>query len=258
MKSLKNSIYLTAVFWAVVALSSLTISCKTAVLSSSEAVSMIVDDSLGVDSSIIRSIAPYRKQLDSTMKEVIGYSEQLLEKGTPESLLGNFLSDILVESVKKNFSDSIHGLPVMSLLNNGGIRTSLPKGEVMIENVFQLMPFDNEIVLIELKGSVLMKLFDIIALKGGMPVGGLRLTLNATSWTSAEIEGQEVIAENNYFLVTSDYLATGGDGLSFLSENVRYIKTGLVVRDVFISGIRDLTSQGKTIDPKTDGRISYE
>jgi len=228
------------------------------VLSSSEAVSMIVDDSLGVDSSIIRSIAPYRKRLDSTMKEVIGYSEQLLEKGTPESLLGNFLSDMLVESAKKNFSDSIHGLPVMSLLNNGGIRTSLPKGEVMIENIFQLMPFDNEIVLIELKGSVLMKLFDIIALKGGMPVGGLRLTLNATSWTSAEIDGQEVIAENNYFLVTSDYLATGGDGLSFLSENVRYIKTGLLVRDIFISGIRDLTSQGKTINPKTDGRISYE
>ncbi|KAF5028698.1 hypothetical protein DSECCO2_656320 [anaerobic digester metagenome] len=103
-----------------------------------------------------------------------------------------------------------------------------------------------------------MKLFDIVALKGGMPVGGLRLVLNATSWTSAEIEGQEVIAENNYILVTSDYLATGGDGLGFLSENVRYIKTGLLVRDIFISGIRDLTSQGKTINPKTDGRISYE
>ncbi|HBG70663.1 MAG: hypothetical protein A2W93_04850 [Bacteroidetes bacterium GWF2_43_63] len=258
MKSIKYPLFLTAVFWAVVALSFVVMSCRTAALSSSEAVSMIVDDSLGVDSAMLRQIAPYRLQLDSTMKEVIGYSEQTLEKGTPESLLGNFLSDMMIESAKKNFADSILSLPVISLLNNGGIRTSLPKGEVMIENVFQLMPFDNEIVLIELKGSVLMKLFDVIAMKGGMPVGGLRLILNGTSWTSAEIEGKEVMADNNYILITSDYLATGGDGLSFLSDNVRYIKTGLLVRDIFIIGIRDLTSQGKTINPKMDGRIRYE
>lgn len=146
----------------------------------------------------------------------------------------------------------------MSLLNNGGLRTSLPKGEISIENIFQLMPFDNEIVLVELKGSVLSKLFDVIAEKGGMPVGGLRLVLNAMSWSGAEVGGQPFSADANYILATSDYLATGGDGLGFLSDNVRYIKTGLLVRDIFISGIRDLTTQGKTIDPKLDGRIRYE
>lgn len=258
MKSLKKTLKLTAFFLAVVVFSSVMVSCKTAALSSKEAVSMVVADSLGVDSGIIKAIAPYRMQLDSTMKEVIGYSEQTIEKGTPESLLGNFLTDMLITSVKSDFSDTIKNLPVISLLNNGGIRTSLPKGEVMIENVFQLMPFDNEIVLIELKGVVLMKLFDVIALKGGMPVGGLRLVLNATSWSSAEIDGKEVMAESNYVLITSDYLANGGDGLSFLSDNVRYIKTGLLVRDVFIEGIRDLTKDGKTINPTMDRRISYE
>ncbi len=258
MKTNKRILILAAFMWSVVLLSSVLISCKTAVLSSSTAVSLIVDDSLGVDSSIVETIAPYRKQLDSSMKEVIGYSETMLEKGMPESLLGNFLSDLLIERVKSIYIDSMRSLPVMSLLNNGGLRSSLPRGEIMIENVFQLMPFDNEIVIIELKGSVLMKLFDIIAQKGGMPVGGLRLVLNATSWTNAEIEGQVVDAEKNYILITSDYLATGGDGLSFLSDNVRYVQTGLLMRDVFISGIRDLTAQKKTINPKTDGRIRYE
>jgi len=257
MKFYTNSKFRFAFVIALLAVTA-TISCKTASLDSKEAVSMVVSDSLGVDSGMIKMIQPYRTQLDSTMKLVIGYSENTLEKGTPESLLGNFLSDILVEVVKSEYADSINGLPVMSLLNNGGLRTSLPKGEITIENIFQLMPFDNEVVLLELTGDVLGKLFNIIAAKGGMPVGGLRLVLNASEWVSAEIGGVNFSKDAHFILVTSDYLATGGDGLSFLSENFKYIKTGLFIRDVFIRYIKDMTKQGIVIDPKLDGRIRYE
>jgi len=233
-------------------------SCKTATLESSTAQSLMVHDSLGVDSAIIRIAAPYKMKLDSAMNRVIGYSEFAMEKGTPESLLGNFLSDVMVSVVKNDFKDSISGLPVMSLLNNGGIRTSLPKGEVTVSNIFQLMPFDNEIVILELRGDILQKLFDVIAQKGGMPVGGLRLVLNATAWTKAEIGGKTFSADERYILVTSDYLAQGGDGLDFLADNIRYIKTGLLVRDVFIRYIEEMTKEGKTISPKLDERIRYE
>jgi len=233
-------------------------SCKTATLDSSSAQSLIVHDSIGVDSSIIRITEPYKLKLDSAMNRVIGYSETSMEKGTPESLLGNFLSDVMVEVIQRDFKDSLSGLPVMSLLNNGGIRTSLPKGEVTVSNIFQLMPFDNELVILELRGEVLQKLFDVIAQKGGMPVGGLQLVLNATAWTKAEVGGKTFSAEDKYILVTSDYLAMGGDGLDFLSDNIRYIKTGVLVRDIFIHYIEEMTKEGKTIAPKTDGRIRYE
>jgi len=192
------------------------------------------------------------------MNRVIGYSEASLEKGTPESLLGNFLSDVMVDVIQRDFKDSLSGLPAMSLLNNGGLRTSLPKGEVTVSNIFQLMPFDNEIVILEMRGDVLQKLFDVIAQKGGMPVGGLRLVLKATEWTSAEVGGKSFSADGKYILITSDYLAQGGDGLDFLADNIRYIRTGVLVRDIFIHYIEGMTKEGKTIDPKLDGRIRYE
>ncbi len=258
MIQFKNKIPLLYFIGTLIIILNIGVSCKTATFNKSEVTSLIVIDSLGSDTNISNKIRTYKTKLDSSMKEVIGYSEQMLEKGTPESLLGNFFSDILLEHIKLTYTDSIHGLAAMSLLNNGGFRTSLPKGEILIEHIFQLMPFDNEVVILEVKGSTLMKLFYIIAQKGGMPVGGLRIILEATSWKSAKIDRQEVVRDGNYILITSDYLATGGDGLDFLSENTRYIRTGLLVRDVFIECISNLTKQGRTINPQKDGRISYE
>lgn len=233
-------------------------SCKTASLESMNAQSMLINDSIAVDSNIIRITEPYRKQLDSSMKQVIGYSEKSLEKGTPEGLLGNFLCDALYSVINRDLKDSLRGYPLMILLNNGGLRTSLPMGEVMTENIFMIMPFDNELVLLEIKGSEMKKLLDVIAAKGGMPVGGVRMLLQATSWISAEFSGVPFSEDAHYILATSDYLANGGDGLDFLSSNVRYIKTGLLVRDIFISYINELTAAKKVINPKLDGRIRYE
>ncbi len=232
--------------------------CQTASIDRMQATSLVVDDSLRVDSSMIRMTEPYRRQLDSTMKKVIGYSGRTLEKGTPESLLGNFLCDALYSVVTNQLIDSTGGWPVMVLLNNGGIRSSLPKGEITVEHLFMVMPFDNELILLEIKGSELIPLFDLIATKGGMPVGGLRLILHAASWSKAEIGGELFSPEQTYILATSDYLANGGDGLNSLKNHIRYVRTGLLVRDLFIRYISTQTELGKEISPVLDGRISYE
>ncbi len=232
--------------------------CKTASYDSGKAVSLMVDDSLGVDSTVLAMIEPYRLQIDSSMNIVIGVSSKALEKGTPESLLGNFCSDMILETVYSSFGDSLNGLPVMVLLNNGGLRTSLPVGNITISDIFRLMPFDNELVLIELGGAEMKRLLGKIAGMGGMPVAGVRLVLNATNLAKASFGTEAFDPNKHYFLATSDYLSNGGDGLDFLSVNFRYIKTGLLIRNIFIENIKNIIAKGKTINPVLDGRIRYE
>lgn len=232
--------------------------CQTPMLTEMKAESVYVSDSLATDSAIVKLIAPYRLRLDSSMKEVIGYSEARIEKGSPESLLGNFLSDALFTSVMERYADTIGTMSAMSLLNNGGIRSSLPMGEVTIEHIFSLMPFDNEVVLLEISGEQMKQLLDVIASKGGMPVAGLRLTLQSNVWTKAVFTEKDFDQNARYMLITSDYLANGGDALNFLADPLRYIRTGWLVRDVFIEYIKLMTMRGEVIHPVMDGRIRYE
>jgi 2',3'-cyclic-nucleotide 2'-phosphodiesterase (5'-nucleotidase family) len=120
------------------------------------------------------------------------------------------------------------------------------------------MPFDNELVLIELGGAEMKRLLGKIAGMGGMPVAGVRLVLNATNLAKASFGTEAFDPNKHYFLATSDYLSNGGDGLDFLSVNFRYIKTGLLIRNIFIENIKNITAKGKTINPVLDGRIRYE
>ena len=252
-----NKKFLLRIFVALLLLTA--ISCKTTYnVTRKEAVSIAISDTNGVDSAIIKIIQPYSDKIKGIMEEVIGYSDATYEKGQPEGTLGNFLCDLLIDFAQNKYGEFVKETSVMCLLNNGGIRSSLPIGEVKVETIYQIMPFDNTVVLIELKGIVLKKIFPIIIGKGGMPIGGLRLVLSGNELKSASIADKPFSDDENYILITSDYLANGGDGLSFLSDNIRYLPTGLLMRDVIIEYIKGLTAQGKTINLKTDGRISYE
>ena len=138
MIQFKNKIPLLYFIGTLIIILNIGVSCKTATFNKSEVTSLIVIDSLGSDTNISNKIRTYKTKLDSSMKEVIGYSEQMLEKGTPESLLGNFFSDILLEHIKITYSDSIHGLAAMSLLNNGGFRTRCLKEKFLLNTYFNL------------------------------------------------------------------------------------------------------------------------
>jgi 2',3'-cyclic-nucleotide 2'-phosphodiesterase (5'-nucleotidase family) len=136
MKSLRK--YLQILFIAALSLILAYLpACKIASYNSGKAVSLMVSDSLDADSGMVALIEPYRLHIDSTMNIVIGVSSKALEKGTPESLLGDFCSDLILDEVLTRFKDSLAGLNVMVLLNNGGLRTSLPAGNITISDVYR-------------------------------------------------------------------------------------------------------------------------
>lgn len=209
------------------------------------------------DSSTENLIMPYRLKLNEEMDEVIGISETTMEKGLPEGVLGNFSADACLAITKQYCSDN--GLPQidMCFLNNGGLRNSLPKGNITVRRVFELMPFENELVILELSPEKMRALLDFIANKGGMPIAGARIIIADEKAESILINGKEFDSTRNHFVVTSDYLANGGDHLGFLVNPVSTTIMGIKVRDGIISYIKKQKSEGKNLNPKIDGRISY-
>lgn len=208
------------------------------------------------DSIIMTEIAPYKIRLDSIMSEVISVSTGIFEKGQPESSLGNFVSDLCMEIINVN-PGSFKSHPAdFCVLNNGGLRSSLPAGNILLRNAFELMPFENELVIITLKGATLEKLFTYISVKGGVPVSGMNMKISEERYTEVTINNLPFQEQKTYRVLTSDYLASGGDSMSFFSDSLKAEPTGIKVRDAIIMYLRNQKSTGQIISPKTDGRIS--
>ena len=235
-----------------------TFSCKTAFVQRSYDVENIsVSEELGtMDSTIVKLYAPYKNILEKDMNRVLAISEKELVKEKPESLLTNFLADLLLEQGAVVANDhQLNFTPAVSFFNYGGIRSSLPKGEITVGNIFELMPFENELVFIELKGDKMQAFMDYIADHGGGSVGGARMVIANDKANDVKIGGKEIDFNKNYWLVTNDYVAAGGDGLEMLAENEQFINSGEKIRDAIIDYLEELTNNNQHVNPKLDERI---
>jgi 2',3'-cyclic-nucleotide 2'-phosphodiesterase (5'-nucleotidase family) len=208
-----------------------------------------------IDSGAWYTIQPYKQKMDATMNEVIGQTEGALTKDQPEGNLGDFVCDCLYRSCKKYLgkdSSLLNGV----LLNNGGLRTSLPKGTITVGNIFELMPFDNELVFVELSGEKTQDMMDYLAVKGGMPVAGIRMQIENAKAKNVTINGVPFDRKNHYYFISSDYLANGGDKMDFFKNPVKVVYLKKLIRDVIIEYCKDETKNGHTLSAQTDGRIS--
>ena len=84
----------------------------------------------------------YKTSLDSLMDLVIGFNKISMIKNTPESNLGNFVCDLILDFINRELKDTLEGLPCIVVLNNGGFRSSLPEGQISIRDIYSVMPFD--------------------------------------------------------------------------------------------------------------------
>ncbi len=212
-----------------------------------------MSDSLtAYDLHIDSIIRPYRDSMQAEMKQVLVISDTILTKKMPESDLGNLLAEILLD---KSQQYTHHKVDV-AMINFGGIRISqLPAGNITTENAFELMPFDNKIVLLELDGATTQKLFDRMAGAGGVPVAGARYIIDNAKATQITIQGKALDPASKYTISISDYLANGGDNLDML-KSIPQISTGKLIRDAFIEGFKDINAKGQHLKSIKDGRVS--
>lgn len=211
----------------------------------------VIDQQTSVDSSLIKYYLPYKKQVEAEMSRVIGRSEVALTKPSdPETLMGDFFSDaILTEGLKKDAGIQF------TLATKGGLRTTFPKGDITVSHAFELMPFENELVVLTLTGANTQKVIDFIARSEGQPTAGIRMKIKDKKAYDVFVGGKPFDINQHYKLLTYDYLANGGDNLDCLSNPVESKVIDKKVRDALIDYISDLTRAGKTINTKLDGRI---
>ena len=208
------------------------------------------------DSSTTAIYAPYKKQLEAQMNEQLGQLAVDLIKEQPESNMGNFAADMVAVQAQLYTNQSID----FAVLNYGGLRLpSIPKGPLKKGKIYELMPFDNMIVVIEMKGSELAPLFEHIGIKGGWPVSAaVRMDIDDEfAPHNISLEGQSIIPNKSYRIATIDYLANGGDNCSFFKGKKRY-ETGKFLRDAAIEYISAQTAKGKIINARKEGRISQK
>jgi 2',3'-cyclic-nucleotide 2'-phosphodiesterase (5'-nucleotidase family) len=212
-----------------------------------------------LDSQLVLHYLPYKQQLEQDMQRVISVSENEMAKDKPESLLTNFLADLLIEEGKTEFQ-KMERNEVLSLsyFNYGGIRTFLPEGEITVGKIFELMPFENEMVFLRLSGAQVQEFLNYIAEKGGDSVGGCSFVIANKKAKDIKINGAQLKDNKFYWLVTNDYVANGGDGLEVFLKRDEIINTGVKIRDVIISHLEKQQKKGFKLTAKLDGRIAYE
>ncbi len=195
-----------------------------------------LDDRLDPNAEAI--IKPYREKVEKMRNEVIGESPYEFGRKSPEML--NLLSDFVMMR-----GEEICGKPVdLSIMNKGGIRTDLAKGKITKGEIIDIAPFDNSVVVLEIKGKDLLDNFKVMASQDGNGVSkNVRVLYdpNTREINSAEINGTPVDPDKTYRLATIDYLAAGNDYMSPLTRGVELAKS----KEVLYTTLIDYISQGK-------------
>ncbi|MCE7072678.1 5'-nucleotidase C-terminal domain-containing protein [Dyadobacter sp. CY327] len=210
-----------------------------------------VDNQTAEDSSVVKYYLPYKAKMQAEMSKVIGQTAQALTKPSdPETLMGNYFADaMLTEGLKKDPTIQF------TLSTKGGLRTTFPEGDITVSNVFELMPFENEMVTLKLSGENVQQVIDFIVKKEGEPISGMRMKIRNGVAYDVTIGGEPFDKTKTYNLLTYDYLADGGDELECLRHPIERKEINKKVREALLDNINDLTRQGKKITAQLDGRI---
>ncbi|WP_316784505.1 5'-nucleotidase [Pedobacter frigiditerrae] len=213
-----------------------------------------INSSLPVDSSIIKTYMPYKVKVEAEMNEVIGYTDVLLAKSStvPESVLGNFFADAVFNQARKIEPKIDFVFPTTT----GGLRNDIAKGPITVSSIFELMPFENQLVLFNLKGEDALKVITYVAGRGGQPVSGLRFNIKDRMPQNIIVNGKPFDVTKTYWVVASDYIASGGDDAVGFATPISRKNMGLLVRDALLKEVKETQAAGNKINAKLDGRIT--
>ncbi len=228
-------------------------SCATPVKYIQHPSSLSIDSNISNNQELAKFIEPYKTALDSEMNEVLVISAEEFpkEKGKPETKLGNLVAYLSYEIASDRYGDNID----FCLLNFGGLRTSLPKGEITRGKIFELMPFENELVVLTINKDSLKTLIHYLNTLGGQPISGnISFNFSGKEFTLDE----KLFSNNDVKVLTSDYLAQGGDKMNFFLNPIKYESIGIKLRDAIIQYCIEQNKKGKQLTGKLDRRISFE
>ena len=221
----KNTIYFR--FFVILLTFNLIISCKS---TSSYQTTKIEGKKIDVtnekreNEAIVNYVKPYSDNINKDLNSVLAYCPETQDKskGTWQSNIGNLLAEITFELGNPVFQKRENKTIDVCLLNHGGIRAVIPKGDVTTRTAFEVMPFENSLIIVGLTGKEIKTLAEyIIKEKKPHPLYGMKIYIDKNTLAINKIEINDKPLDENqlYYVGTSDYLANGGDNMTFFKES---------------------------------------
>lgn len=198
-----------------------------------------VNENYNSDSSIEQFVAPYRAYINKDLDSVLAYCPETLDKskGKWETNIGLFMANVTYALANPIFEKKREHKSIdVCLLNNGGIRSIIPKGNVTSRTAYNVMPFENSVIVIGLSGLKIRELASyVISEKKPHPLHGLKIYVNnKLEITKLEINNNPIDDTKIYYVATSDYLANGGDNMSFFKESQEKYDLDYKLRNLLI------------------------
>jgi 5'-nucleotidase/UDP-sugar diphosphatase len=175
----------------------------------------LFEDELWPDTEISEVIRPYQERTEREMARVVGEAAVPLPRGSAgSSVMGNLVTDAMRLRFEADFS----------FQNLGGLRADLPAGPVTAGDIFSVLPFGNELVIIDLDGRMLRRIVErkVRGNSSGICVSGIRVEYDPSrpDWdrvVALEVGGEPWDPDRRYKAVCTDFLLEGNSGLDFLT-----------------------------------------
>ena len=184
------------------------------------------------------------------VKEIVGYSDHEMAKKHPQSELSNMIADCMIKKTEQVTGKKVD----VSFINGGGIRSEIPAGTVVVDDLLSMLPFKNYLCYVSLKGSDLRYIFENFGTKT-LFIGGVSLTYKDGNLVNALVGGEPLDDNRLYGVTTVDFLLDGGDGVYVARNAKELIITDVLIYDSFLSFIKDFANEGKNISYHFDDRI---
>lgn len=200
------------------------------------------------------ALIPYKEKVDSIMTPVIGQSAMNMAPKRPESLLSNLIADVLRNSATPHL-----GRPAdMGLVNVGGLRNSLAEGDITYGNIFEILPFENSLCILTMKGENVKELIRNIINANGEGISNAYIEINKEKTIlDMKIGGEPIDDERLYEVATVDYLAEGNGGMTaFLKAEKKSCYEEETIRLLFLKYIQAEHAGGRKVSSALEGRIT--
>jgi 2',3'-cyclic-nucleotide 2'-phosphodiesterase (5'-nucleotidase family) len=225
--------------------------------------SRAIDETVASDPAVEAAIAPYSVKVRELEKPIGTLAGDLKKGGMGGGSLGNFVADALRDRAQVKL-----GKPVLlAVINSSGLRkNSITAGNISTSDIFQLLPFENALVTLELTGEQLRRFLDVTVARRNAQ-SGARILYRSNAQKQSEIvtvklgglgEERDIDPKATYTIVTIDYLVKRGGDYAVLQEGKNMRELGLTMRDAVLDYVKAETAAGRTVRANLDGRFKYD
>lgn len=190
------------------------------------------------------------------LNEVVAVSAKEMTAVRPESDLSNLTADIIAEMAGRITGSTVD----CALYNMGGIRITLPEGDIKLSDIVSCYPFKNTLVIARMSGESLLRFFaDFAAMRQPEAVSGINITVSQDGkLQSVLVQGKEIDPDESYNMASISFLVSGGDGFFLENYADEIIDTGVQVKDAVLDYCRQAYKDGRILDADVEGRYVIE